>query len=353
MKTIRRFRYLLWLLGLAVLVVSLAAAGASFRSGSAATPPAESDRESAWLVSCSGHVDVKHGVVSLYPTQGGRVAEVLVEENEHVKKGAVLLRLEDRLIKIQIKEAQADLEAAKAQLVDIRNAPQRHDAQVNQMRAGIDALQERLAAARRVRDDKVDLRAIVVVRQSEVDVARNQVKELEALLAAEKAKLTELQLHNPAVAVRQAEEAVQARQARLEQAQEQLRECGLRAPADGKVLRIQVGAGDVLSAAARQPAVQYCPDTPRFVRAEVEQEVAFRVQVGQRVIIRDDSSDTTVWNGQVATISDWFTPRRSVLQEPMQVNDVRTVECLITLDPDQPPLRIGQRVRVLIGKTSN
>jgi hypothetical protein len=82
----------------------------------------------------------------------------------------------------------------------------------------------------------------------------------------------------------------------------------------------------------------------------VEQEFAFRVKVGQPAVIRDDSSSETVWRGRVSVLSDWYTQRRSVLQEPLQVNDVRTVECLITLDPQQQPLRIGQRVRVRIGK---
>jgi hypothetical protein len=36
-----------------------------------------------------------------------------------------------------------------------------------------------------------------------------------------------------------------------------------------------------------------------------------------------------------------------MVQEPLQFNDVRTVECIITLDPsDKTPLRVGQRVRV-------
>jgi len=34
------------------------------------------------------------------------------------------------------------------------------------------------------------------------------------------------------------------------------------------------------------------------------------------------------------------------LLEPLQFNDVRTLECIIDLDPGQPILRIGQRVRV-------
>jgi hypothetical protein len=50
----------------------------------------------------------------------------------------------------------------------------------------------------------------------------------------------------------------------------------------------------------------------------------------------------------VIRVSDWYTHRRSILQEPFQLNDVRTLEWLIALDPGQQPLRIGQRVRVTI-----
>lgn len=82
---------------------------------------------------------------------------------------------------------------------------------------------------------------------------------------------------------------------------------------------------------------------------EVAQESAYRVKIGDVATIHDDSNDSRVWHGHVTTLSDWFTQRRSVLQEPLQFNDVRTLECLMTLNPDQPPLRIGQRVRVLIG----
>ena len=38
----------------------------------------------------------------------------------------------------------------------------------------------------------------------------------------------------------------------------------------------------------------------------------------------------------------------SIVQEPEHFNDVRTLECLVALDPGQAHLRIGQRVRVTI-----
>jgi hypothetical protein len=53
----------------------------------------------------------------------------------------------------------------------------------------------------------------------------------------------------------------------------------------------------------------------------------------------------------VARVSEWFARRRSVLLEPGQVNDVRTLECIVAFDdPDPPILRIGQRMRITIGE---
>src|SRR5207244_9084019 len=98
----------------------------------------------------------------------------------------------------------------------------------------------------------------------------------------------------------------------------------------------------------KQPAILFCPDEERIVRAEVEQEFARRVTAGARATIQDDTTTSETWSGRVQRISDWYTHRRSILQEPFQFNDVRTLECIIRLDPkaDAKP-RIGQRVRVL------
>jgi hypothetical protein len=94
--------------------------------------------------------------------------------------------------------------------------------------------------------------------------------------------------------------------------------------------------------------VLFCPSLPFIVRAEVEQEFAGRVAVGQKALIQDDATGGGSWTGQVKSISGWYSHRRSMLLEPLQFNDVRTLECIITLDAGQAPLRIGQRVRVTL-----
>ena len=77
-----------------------------------------------------------------------------------------------------------------------------------------------------------------------------------------------------------------------------------------------------------------------------------RVAVGQEAIIQDSATGAGDWRGKVTRVSDWYSQRRSILLEPMQFNDVRTLECviggLVSKDPGQPPLRIGQRVRATL-----
>lgn len=74
---------------------------------------------------------------------------------------------------------------------------------------------------------------------------------------------------------------------------------------------------------------------------------------GQPALLEDDVSDGRVWRGKVRHVSGWFTQRRSIIQEPKQFNDVRTLECVIALEPGQPSLRIGQRLRVRIGRQTS
>jgi multidrug resistance efflux pump len=161
-------------------------------------------------------------------------------------------------------------------------------------------------------------------------------------------KLTELELNDPEAGVKRARAELDARQAQVDEARTALEEYALKAPADGTVLRVLVSPGDVQGVQPKQPAVLFCPDGRRIIRAEAEQEFARDVAIGQAASIRDDSSGDGNWAGHVTRISPWYTQRRSVIPEPLQFNDARTLECIIELDSPPAPLRIGQRVRVTL-----
>src|SRR5262249_5269424 len=185
--------------------------------------------------------------------------------------------IDDSQAKFLVQRAEQDLKAAQLQLDEARKAPQQHESRLTQQTQTIKMTEHELEAA------KLQLQRLRNLQQNkqspaeEVDAAAEQVKKLEAGVAGQRARLRELELADLSLKIAQAEAVVAEKRIRLEQAQYLVEECSLRAPADGKVLRIHVNPGDVLSTQSKLPAVQFCPNTPRVIRAEVEQEFANRV----------------------------------------------------------------------------
>jgi multidrug resistance efflux pump len=143
------------------------------------------------------------------------------------------------------------------------------------------------------------------------------------------------------------------RQAQIahKQAEKAVRDCVLVAPSAGVVLRVNVSVGETAAPGGLQPAVMFRPDGPLVVRAELEQEFLGRVRPEMRATVRDDArAEAPAWTGRVLRVGSVVARKRSVLLEPGEVNDVRTVECVIALDGPTDGLLVGQRMRVRIGK---
>lgn len=352
----RRVPWIGWL-GVAALALSVAVSLVGAGWGRNAKPEAtgaagpETPTPSASLrAACFGFVDVESGVTALYPVQPGRVAEVLVKEGAAVEAGKPLFRMDDRLAKLQVREAQAALAAAEARLAQARILPSQHRHKVEAQRAAVvaaqrdlDAAKGQYAKAKRFLENKIGGSA------EDVQAAEAQVRKAEANIKGQEEQLAALNALDPKLGETLAEQDVEAKKVDVEKAELALQECTVVAPLKGIVLRLSVSVGDPLAATAQKQALVFCPDAPRIVRAELEQEFAGRVAIGQTAIIQDDATASGNWNGKVVRLSDWYTHRRSILLEPLQYNDVRTMEAIIQLAPGQAPLRIGQRVRVTLG----
>jgi multidrug resistance efflux pump len=351
----RRWLALVCLVGLAALAFSLAGAGWILNSHAsapvAAGAAAADDRErSALAVFCLGHVDVEGGVAYPYPAQPGRVVEVRVKEGQGVKGGEVLYRMDDELAQLQMEEAKKSLANAEEVLGEAKAAPEQHALAVTMQTAAVAAAKHDLKAAQILAAKQRNLvdKAPGISKET-VEAAEEQIKKLELAIQAEENKLKLLQLKGRELdrAMRRAQIDLDHKKLLVQKAQKGLDECLVKAPCDGTVLRLGVQTGDLLSSQPKLPAMIFCPDRPRIVRAEVEQEWAGRVNEGQVATIQDEtSSNGPMWTGKVVRVADWMAHRRSILPDPSQFFDIRTLECIIQLDPGQPPLRIGQRVRV-------
>ncbi|VTS08910.1 HlyD family secretion protein [Tuwongella immobilis] len=296
-----------------------------------------------------GYVDLENGVISLLPTQSGRVVRADVKAGQQVTAGQELLRVDDRLAQSRLQEAELALQGAVQTQTQAKLGPELHRLKQEQQTAARDAILGRLQAARETLKLKQELRSMNQIPAAELAVSEATVRELEQLLQVESSRSQELKLIDPLLKLRQANLEVELAEVRVKLAKQAVEECIVRAPKAGKILRKMVNVGDLTGPSSPQPAIIFSPNDQLIVRAEIEQEFIGRVQVGMPVSIQDDAGPNPhVWKGRVESLADWIARRRSLIFEPGMMNDVRTLECIVTIEPDSEPLRLGQRVRVKI-----
>ncbi len=339
-------------LGALVLVASFVIAAINLRSHASPTNTPKTSAatfadDKRW--SSLGYVDIEGGITPLYPLQMGQVKEIVVKENEPVKAGAELFRLDDSVQVIKVRQAAAALKGAQAQLAVAEARVKEADEQIAAQQKAIEDAKLKVDQARIARDQQKRLESGTLadteaVQNAEILLqrAKNGVQaEQQKLALARAAKRTAEDL------VAAAKANIEGKQGLLDEANNAVKQCIVRAPVDGTPLRIFINKGEVLGANPRQPAIQFAAAKPPLVRAEVGQEFAGRVRPNQNVIIEDSVTNEECARGKVASLALWYAPRRTANAEIMAMSsDTRTLECLIHIESTSRTLRIGQCVRV-------
>jgi multidrug resistance efflux pump len=303
------------------------------------------------MVVAVGLVDGERTVTKPLPLVQGRVIEVAAEGTA-VQKGDAILKIDDAIYKAVVAEATAALHDAQERHKQAKDLPQQYKLKREQQQEAITAAEAERKSVKLEQDNELTKAktADIKVNQTLLDALTERLKQLDSKVKAEQLKLEELKLFKPESEIKRAEADGAAKQAQLDKANWGLEQCTLKAPSEGLILRVTVSPGEVIVAGlpGQAPPIQFLPKGPKVVRAEVLQEWAGMVLVGQEVDIEDDVFQGPVWKGRVKSLSHWFAEKRHRIIEPFMLNDVRTLECLIEVTDESPPLRIGQRVRVKI-----
>lgn len=342
-------------LGVLLLLTSLVIAAMSLRSHArpSSAPAATAATPADGLSWCSlGYVDIEGGVTPLYPAQPGRVRSIDSRENEAVKAGDPLFHLDEKVPQLKVREAKAAVEAAQEQLKAAQSAADALDKKIAAQKEAIEIAEIEVKRACALRDEKQRLYEKTIGTEFEVVDAGFLVEKAQKAVRGERAKLAALEALKEKAegAVAMAHADLKGKQALLAEAENAVNECVVRAPVDGTPLRILVNVGQVLGSNPRQPAIQFAAQEPLLVRAEVEQEFVGRVRKGQNVVIEDHVTGQVCARGKVASIADWYAPRRTASLQMLSMNsDDRTLECIIQIESTESTsrkIRIGQRVRV-------
>ena len=286
-------------------------------------------------------------VVPIAPRVAGQVKRLAVQDNQHVKKGDLLVELDDADFAARVQQAQAEVETATAQaaaadaqaqvasagarggFTSARAGVSGSAAQLGTAQAGLSRTQaeERKAALQLERTK--ELRAANVVPQQKLDddqaaydVARAALLQAQASLEAAQSRIGEargrLDQTAPVAAAVAAAEAnarlAHARQksaeAALELARLQLSYTKIFAQEDGQVTRLTAREGQMVQPG--QPLASLVPDKT-YVVANFKETQIGDMKPGEKVDVEVDAYPGRKLEGQVESLAGGTGSRFSLL----------------------------------------
>ena len=284
---------------------------------------------------------------TIAPQVAGRVVEVDVRENQAVKKGDVLFRIDPQPLEIAVARAQAQMEGISS-LLDAARAGFR-SAQAN-VRSADEALRVNDAQYKRMQE----LRRKGLVAQKDVDDAANNLADARGKRDSDVAGVAKAQSLLGGLPETPDEElsGYKLAKAQLAAAELDLDHATVRAPIDGTIGKQNLQPGDFL--APGQAAMPLVATRGLWIDANFKETDLTNVRVGQPVNIEVDTYPGKAWKGHVASISPASGSEFSVL--PAQnatgnwVKIVQRISVRIAVDDDGagPVLRAGMSAVVKI-----
>jgi HlyD family secretion protein len=291
-----------------------------------------------------GNVDLRQ--IALPFNNSERIADVLVQEGERVRRGQVLARLDTRRLEPQVAQAEAQV-AAQRQVVERLRKGSRPE-EIAQARAQVesaqaDAVNARLQYARaKALGERPAGR---IVSQQEVDSAKAALDVAEAKLVVTQKALALAVAGPRQEEVAEAEARLRAAEAQLALLRQQLADTQLAAPVDAVVRTRLMEPGEMAS--PQKPVFSLAITDPKWVRAYVSEPDLGKVQPGIAASVMVDSFPDRRFGGWIGFVSPVaeFTPK-AVQTEELRTSLVYEVRVFVK-DPSDV-LRLGMPATVYL-----
>jgi membrane fusion protein (multidrug efflux system) len=231
---------------------------------------------------------VRGEMTSLAPKVAGYVTAVEIRDNQTVRAGDVLFRIDDRDYKARLAQAVANVEAARARLTNVEAETKLQHALIRQAEAQRLASLAEMTLAHKASDRRRELIRTNAVSQAQVDESDAALSRTEPGVSAATATV-EAQRQRIIVLASQLEAAVAAMaqaEAARDLAQIDLDNTVVRAPIDGVVGNRQVRLGRLV--APGTSLLDIVPVNDVWVVANFKETQIEHIQPGQRARITVD-----------------------------------------------------------------
>jgi HlyD family secretion protein len=232
------------------------------------------------------------GSVSVGSQVSGQIREVLADFNSEVKAGQVIARIAPETFEHRVRQAEADLQAARAQVLV-------QQAQVEARNAELARVKVNLEESRRDLARKDDLVGRGFLSTAERDRAASLARSQEQELAAGRAEIEVAlaQVRNSRAVVRQREAAVAA-------AQVDLSRTVIRSPVDGVVIKRSVDAGQTVAASMTAPELFVIARSLEDMQVDtsIDETDIGRIRTGQKASFGVDAYPGRRFDGIVSQV---------------------------------------------------
>jgi multidrug resistance efflux pump len=247
----------------------------------------------------SSDVRVINYVVEVVPRVSGTVTKVAVEGNQLIKKGDILLEIDNTVYRLKVKEIEAKLADATASAKTLWQDLDSAKTNVIAAQAQLDLMKKRLSESQ-------ELAKAGAGNQYDVESFATEVKKADAAVASAKTAVIKTQTKIEGVVGPDIANVAQIK-AQLESAKYDLDSTIVRAPADGYAINVSVRPGNFLASMPFRPAMSFVEQEQRilaffeqnelrYIKPGDKAEIAFLSLPGDIVHAKVDS---VVWaNGQ-------------------------------------------------------
>jgi HlyD family secretion protein len=246
------------------------------------------------VVSTNGKVEPLQNFEAHAPV-GTTVKKILVREGDHVKKGQLLVQLNDAEARRQAARGEAQLLAAEADLSAVKSGGNREeiltlDSQIVKAHTDADTAQRNLDALRSLRQQGA-------ASPGEIKNAEDQLKranaDLNLLLQKQKNRYSQPEITRVDAQKSEAEAALTA-------AEDVLSQLNIRAPFDGIVYSLPILQGAYLNPG--DLVLQEADLSKVRVRAFVDEPDIGRLEPGDRIDVTWDAMPEQTWQGTVSVV---------------------------------------------------
>ena len=246
------------------------------------------------LISTNGKVEPIRNFEAHAP-MATTVKRLYIKEGEHVRKGQLLLELDDADLLSQAARAQAQMKAAQSDQAELKTGGTREevltlDSQLSNARNTVDYDQRNLQALRRLEQEGA-------ASPGEVKLAEDQLQRAQTDLTLLEQKKKD-RYSQPEVAKVQAQ-GTEA-QAAYAAAEDALQKSTVRAPFDGDVYSLPVKQGAYVQTG--DLLLQEGDLSRMLVRTFVDEPDIGRLVSGQKIEVTWDAVPGRIWDGSVSSI---------------------------------------------------